>query len=202
MGFTNDTAPIPLPSERQTSAAARTALAGDDSDDPIHIDDTSDDDTPARTACSTASTNTSRHTEGPGRKCGWYNCLAEDVARVASPDLWLSGPGLAVFAEAKWMARTLQEVQHFDSLVFADVRSYVEHRDSVDESGLERVKNSLIQRVAQARIFSVNCVLYIHLCLDTPPERHHSLANCCSRPQATSLDFNRIALGNAVDSFL
>ena len=82
----------------------------------------------------------------PGRRCGQYTCLGEDVAQIKSPTRWLSGPGLAVFAKSQWIARSTSTVQHFDSLVFASLQAHVDSEEAGDRGGAEWAKGVIMDK--------------------------------------------------------
>lgn len=66
------------------------------------------------------------------RRCGEIHCEGDDVARMASRTRWLSGDGLAVFAQSYLDEVQNARVGHLDATVCRDIKCYLEGLEEAD----------------------------------------------------------------------
>lgn len=93
-----------------------------------------------------------------GRRCGNYVCNEDDIARFASRTRWLSGDGLAVFAESHVQEVKNPRIGHLDSTAFRDLKVYVDARERGDTENADKNKAWVTRKIEKVRtsVFSIH----------------------------------------------
>lgn len=77
-------------------------------------------------------------------RAGRFSCMKEDFARLDSADRWLSGDGIAVFAEQKRLAVGDGTVDVVHPNILQEVQWHTEARDRGDEKNAASIRASIV----------------------------------------------------------
>lgn len=86
------------------------------------------------------------------RKCGSFGCTADDITRMESRTAWLSGMGLAVFAESHRVAARDPRVGHLPPTLFIDVKNYHAAREAGDSGSMDENKEWIRDKLKEVRL--------------------------------------------------
>lgn len=84
-------------------------------------------------------------------RAGRFACMREDFTRLESTDRWLSGDGLAVFAEQKRLAIGDGTVDVVHPNVLQEIQWYTEALDRGDEKNASSMRAGLVLALEQVR---------------------------------------------------
>lgn len=86
------------------------------------------------------------------RVCGAFGCTGDDIERMLDRTAWLSGMGLAVFAESQRVAAGNALVGHLASTLFIDVKNYRSAKDAGDVEGMNANKGWIWDKLRNVRL--------------------------------------------------
>lgn len=86
-----------------------------------------------------------------GRMAGEYKCLPEDIERMASRTQWLSGQGLAVFAESHHSAAGRSDIGHLPSTFFIDLKKCIAEQSDDDIDRRQKDEETVSAKLKKVR---------------------------------------------------